>query len=87
METTKIKTDTTINYAINISGNYFAIRSYTNGSNKIRWEVCSFKSNMICTDKYICRVGLGFETKKEAVEFLEQREKEFPKGFYHNDIE
>lgn len=80
MTTVKVPTATTINYAINIDGLFFAVRK----NNKGFWKSVSYKTNLLPTDNYICTVLDGYSTKKEAIRALINRVKEAPKSFFHN---
>jgi hypothetical protein len=79
MKTFKAATPTTTNYVMNIDGLYYAVRKNSKGY----WTCLSYKTELISTDKYHCRIYDGFDTKKAAINQLMVRINEVPKGFYH----
>jgi hypothetical protein len=84
----KINTPTSTNYCYNIKGYFFAVRKkkITLYNNKGYWMIVAYRSNMLCTDNYICIVEEGFNTKKDAKQYLYNIMKTTISNFFHNII-
>ena len=79
MKTFKSVTPTTTNYVMNVDGLCYVVRKNTKGY----WMCLAYKTELISTDVYQCKIYDGFESKKAAIHQLLVRINEVPKGFYH----